>query len=143
MRFKNNGDYLHCSLRITRAATFARACVPMRQPPLARPPAPIAIPLFWSPVLLPPWLGGGRITRGKTMPRKKTHYNPLLQPRPAPSRSLSDFPLARSTREIRSGMPRTCTDRAARPGETPSVIVDNASDIGSDFIAREGGSGGN
>lgn len=103
MRFKNNGDYLRYSLGVTRTrrrTAFASRCTD----------AIPAIPRFW-PSVLPRYANANptpgawqrRITRGKTMPRKKTHYTAitilpsrreiLLRIRShRPRRSLADLP---------------------------------------------------
>jgi len=155
MRFKNNGDYLHCSLRITRAATFARACVPMRQPSASPflPPAPIAIPRFWSPAA--PW--PRELLAAKQCRERKLiitrYYKP--PPRPAPSDfGRSQLPLlserdpleARRARTNRQKKRRVLawTEARHRPGvylAERGELIERARDLVAQSWQRQRGSG--
>lgn len=89
MRFKNNGDYQHYSLGITRGdvrccTALHRCNLPVqRQFHVFGPPSCRALPRYANANPTPgAWQH--RITRGKTMPRKKSHYTAITIPSPHP-----------------------------------------------------------
>jgi len=97
MRFKNNGDYLHYSLGITRGdvhrcTALYRCDLPVQQqfhvfgPPSCRALLRNARYANANPT---PGAWQHRITRGKTMPRKKTHYTAITIPSISPRKPSS------------------------------------------------------